>query len=286
MPQILTPRFIALLATVVAVTGHAEDRRAPDASQGPAAKSGPAIDLLQPFEARYKIWMNGDHLGKASMSLGRNEQGQFEVKLNSRATEGMAGFVGAKTVEFSRFGINGGRAVSNLYTQRKKVFLGGSRWRAEFDWQDDAVKVKADREWSQPLDGEELDPLNIYLYLAHAAAENRRVFEVDIVDDEGMRHFSYRALPNETLETACGTFETRVFERTLSESAKHAVTWHARELAWLPIRVQKTKADGDVIRLELLELTPADGATLSMCPTGSGASTASASAPDGASGSG
>jgi len=284
MPQFRLHPSIALLTAACALTGHAGDNRAPGESPAQTAESVPGTALLQPFEARYRIWMNGDHLGKASMSLRRSEQDRFEVALNSRATEGMAGFIGAKTVEFSRFRSDNGRAVSDLYTQRKKVFIGGNRWRADFDWQQGVVQVEADRDWSQPLTGGELDPLNIYLYLAHAAATGRKVFEVDIVDDNEMRHYNYRALPGETLETACGTFDTRVFERTLPDSTKHDVTWHARELAWLPIRVQKVKSDGDVIRLELVELHPAANATLSACPAP--AASAAAAVTDNAGGSG
>ena len=266
----------ALLIVALALTASAGDGTQASAEQAKPAQAAPGTELLQAFEARYKIWRNGDHLGKASMTMRRNEQGQFEVELDSRATEGMAGFVGAKTIEFSRFSTDNGRAVSDVYTQREKVFIGSSRWRAEFDWQQDLVQVEAKDDWSQPLDGGELDPLNIYLYLAEAAANERQTFEVEIVDDEEMRHYTYRALPGEPLEIACGTFETRVYERTLTDSPKHDVTWHARELAWLPIQVRKTKADGDVMRLELMELNPAQDATLSACPRGAATDTAAA----------
>ncbi len=210
---------------------------------------------VQPFVAQFDVSLNGKYIGEAQMQLLQTDTDTYEVRLSSKATKGMAGFAGAKSRELARFSVENGQARSLYYEQEEKLLFDKDNWNADFDWQDHILRVDDEGdEWTQALEGSELDSLSVYLLLADAAAKRRPWLVTKIVTSKSVEGYSYQILENEQLDTACGNIETRVYQGILPDSYKKVWTWHAAETDWLPVRVRKTRKRGDILQLDLRAL--------------------------------
>lgn len=207
---------------------------------------------LRPFLAQFDVALNGEVIGFANMEVRPVVDSEFDVEFKTKITRGVGGFARARINETAHLMVHEGNPRSIHYRKEKKHIFDKEIWSADFDWATNHIVVEADdKGWDDMLTGIETDQLTLFLYLAQAAKTQVPQFEYTVIDDDGPQEFDFDLRQGEVLETPCGNYETVVYQGVYPGSYKKIWTWHVAELDWLPVRVRKTRKDGDWAQLDM-----------------------------------
>ncbi len=78
--------------------------------------------------------------------------------------------------------------------------------------------------------------------------------EFTIVDKQSLKQYLFKVIGNEEIETDIGKYNTVMVNRTRAGSSRSTTLWLAKELFYLPIKIQQKK-DGNVkFEMEIKEL--------------------------------
>ena len=103
-----------------------------------------------------------------------------------------------------------------------------------------------------------LDPLGYLLVLRNDLSRSngalRARYSYQIADGNRAKSYTFTVLGDAQLATPLGTFEVVKLQR---RGRKHRVTtlWCARALGYLPVRIDHTEKDGDIVTILIQELS-------------------------------
>lgn len=211
-----------------------------------------------PYRAEYEVMRNGKLLGRAQVSLQRVDASGWELRSDTRATEGMANLAGAQILEVSTLAWVDGRPESTSYRYRQDVAWRSRERSVEFDAAGGVILSRdRDREYRFDWQRGVLDRQSVVLALAQdieAGARGEIGYTVVDRDEFGLQR--YRIGRIERIDTPAGRLRARRVERVRSDARGRSTTsWHDATRGFLPVRVLQHEPDGDSFEMRLISMT-------------------------------
>ncbi len=210
-----------------------------------------AGDMLAPFEASYEVVRNDKRLGHAELEL-EHENGTWTYTMNTKSERGLSGLLGGHVLERTEFEYVRGEPRPLSYRYKRGVSFSSKSTFAEFDW--DAERASGNykkKEWVLPLTRGQTDRMLVNLLLMRALARGAPRIAFDTIEKGKLDQLSFERTGTLEVDTAAGTFSTVIVERQHRNKARQTHSWHAPELAYLPVRLRQIDGDDD----ETIELT-------------------------------
>jgi hypothetical protein len=227
----LASGLLALGLTLLPITGGAE--------------------VLSNFTAIYQVERDATLLGRARFTLSPQGQDCYLYHGTARP-EGLAALLAGETVEQSHFCIVGGKIRPVSY---KTVEDGGKgdNYTLSFDWVNRLVRSNEGSPRKLVADG--VDPLSLQIALRKRLSDAggtlpAQPINLVVVEDDKEKEYSFRVLGRESLETPLGRLDAIRLDRT-DDSKKQLRLWLAPSLDYLPVRVERQRGKGAVMRLKI-----------------------------------
>lgn len=209
---------------------------------------------LEPFEASFDVLDDGKRVGRATLSLKREGE-HWVFTTDTTGERGMAGFLGARIHEQSRFRYEQGQLRSLDYRYRQKISFRERTRRIDFDWstrraREDDGKRRA--EYALPATA--IDRHLAVLALMLDLSAGRKTLEHPVAYKGEVEAWRFRESGRERLNTPAGALETVRLERVRENAARRTISWHAESMGWLPVRIEQIEPDGERYTLMLVRM--------------------------------
>jgi len=211
--------------------------------------------IAEPYSARYSVYRNGKLQALTEFLL--EKQGEsWVIKSESKGTHGMARFLKFRDYEFVEGQFEGENFRPLRYVHELKWIGPDQNTSAQFDWENDIVFVNHDGdEITLDLVPGAVDPMSLQLELRRRLDQGAgQVMEFLLVEEDEIELQKFRALAPEKLETSLGCLATIPVEKIRRSSTRFTRSWHASKLAYIPVRMEHGKTDGDHMELRITEL--------------------------------
>lgn len=197
---------------------------------------------------------DGKRVGRATLSLKRDGE-LWVFTTDTIGDRGMAGFLGAKIHEQSRFRYDGGRLRSLDYRYRQKISFRERTRRIDFDWTHRRAREDdGKRRFEYALPDATIDRHLAVLALMLDLSAGRSAFAHPVAYKGEVESWRFRDAGRERLSTPDGALETVRLERVRENAARRTVSWHAAALGWLPVRIEQVEPEGDRYTLSLVRM--------------------------------
>lgn len=210
-----------------------------------------ADPLFSGFTAEYEVSRNGTFLGTNKRRLDVREEGRLLDYASTTTPEGLVAlFVSDQFMEHSLIRVTpeGLRPLRYDYQQ-----TGGKKqvtFQARFDWQKKRIRLSS-RDGTLPLLPHTQDLLSFQLALMRGLSRGQRQFSFQIVDHKRIRLHTLEYIKTEQTPSSLGPLEILQLQQKADKASYRFSFWCARQLDYLPVRIDKTEDDGDVISLQL-----------------------------------
>lgn len=221
----------------------------------------PAIGgVLSNFTATYQVERDGAYLGRARFTLSA-QGGNCYLYQGTASPEGLAALLAGKTVEQSHFCLVGGKIRPMTYRTQEDGAK-DDNYALSFDWAQ--RQLRTDKGTSRRLVDEGVDPLSLQIALRKVMSDAggklpEAPINLVVVEDDKEKDYRFEVIGRETLKTPLGRLDTVRLDRT-DDDKRQMRMWLAPELDYLPVRVEKQKRQGAVMRMKIETLpdSPAD----------------------------
>ena len=255
--RIITPFVLSLLLTaVLSPELGAEDKKAEAATSEAAAPeaSGPVASTAtpKPYALVFDSARNGKQLGETRVTLKPLDDERWEFAFDTRATRGMAGFIGFKFREYSVFRWRDGRPETIDYGYAKKT---GFRWKRRslhIDAENQTITGRDDDgEFSIDYQPRLIDRNLNLVAISQDLRSGRADFSYLLANKRTISRRDFVLEGEETLATALGPLTTVRVRRQLTRPGRATTLWLAPTLDYQPVQVRQVEADGETIELKL-----------------------------------
>ncbi len=211
-----------------------------------------AQETLRPYVAEYELLRASAPEGRTTITLEKNESGDWQLSSHTRSTQGLAALTGLDVKEISTFRLTPDGLACLHYRHR----LTGLRKRErQVECGSEEIISRDHRgEYRFPAQAHVLDRQIVSLALARDLAAGRKnELTYPVVDRERLEPQRYRALGEETVTVPAGTLRAIKVERLRQNSDRTTVTWFGVEQGLVPVRIVQSD-DGEGFELRLVSL--------------------------------
>lgn len=214
-----------------------------------------AAPLPTPFEASYGFYRNGKLAGETTFSFDVEHQ-RWTLTTASTGTRGLAKFLGLEERSSSSGSWSENGPVPFEFEQHINVAIKTIKTSARFDWENaEVVSRFDDSELTLPLEPGILDPVSEGLAIRADLSEGKTQWQFQVLDEDEFESHRFQAGAEETIETAIGCMTVVTVSRIRHEgSTRYTRTQYARDLHWVPVRLEHGKTDGDQMESRIEKL--------------------------------
>jgi hypothetical protein len=205
------------------------------------------------YTANYAVEYKGRHVARAEFSVSADGGGQYLFRSSTEA-RGLYRLASPKpAVESSRFSLADGEVRPLHFEFEDGSRKGEDNYSIGFDRGQGRVRVTASGETLDlPLEADLLDRGSLQVALMRDLARCRQPGPYRFVDEDGIRSYHYEQLEDLTAETGAGPYAAVRFAQRREGSSRSTVLWFARDLDYLPVRIEQFR-DGELETVFSLE---------------------------------
>ncbi len=210
--------------------------------------------MALPFEAVYAVTINGKPRLETRISLVKQDE-QWLLMSTSKGTRGLPRILKAGSTERSSGQWNKGLFQQVDYSQRSKIAGKKDQWTAQFDWPNGQVTTRHEKgESVLPINAGTADPLTLSLVLREQLEQGLTHFFVEVVDEEEIDRYEFKAGKATRLQTSLGCYQVIPLERVRQNSKRYSAGWYATSLAYIPVRISHGKKGGKEYEMRITSL--------------------------------
>jgi len=206
-----------------------------------------------PFTAVYKVTKGIMSVGTTKRTLQDQGDGNYVFESVTKPGGIAKLFTSGKVIERSHW-----RMVDDKPVPQEYVYTNSSdqkrNVKVEFDWMNYRVTNTVNGDpWSMELEDETLDKLVYQLAIMYDLSQGASVLLYTVADGGKTKTYDIKIEGEERIVTELGIFNTVKISRTNND--RTTVMWCAKELQYLPAKIEQTKKDDTPITAELIELS-------------------------------
>jgi hypothetical protein len=213
----------------------------------------PKEDGIVPYRAVYGLY-NGDKRVAESVFMLRYDarSGHYEFETRSEFRGLLQIAAPRPVVEHSEFTVVAGEIRPLTFTYRDGTRRGRRNIDLRFDWKDNRLIVEHDGLQEElPLAPRVLDRASVRVALMRELAAAAVSPSYEVADPGVIRTYGNRSEGTETVTTALGRLAVQKISQQRRESSRRTVVWAARELHFLPVRIEQLRDDRDPVAFVL-----------------------------------
>ena len=199
------------------------------------------------FEADYTIQMKGARVAKMKRQFTRIETGAYRYHSETKTTGLISLFRKDRFVETSNWILRDGQMTPMDYYYSHS---GGKKERLvniTFDWDNNRITNSINgKSWKMPASPNVMDKLLYQLAIMYDLKEGRENLRYTIADGGKIKDYNFEILGEEVLKTPLGELDTLKLERHKPNSRRKSTLWCAKELQFLPVKVENVEKDGRI----------------------------------------
>lgn len=205
-----------------------------------------------PFYAEYKVTKGIMSVGTTHRKLEDKGNGYYFFESVTKP-DGIAKlFTSGKVVERSYWRLLGDKLVPQEYeynnSSDKKRNV-----KVSFDWDNNKVTNTVNGDpWSMDVEEETLDKLIFQLAVMYDLSQGATLLMYQVADGGKTKTYNIEIVGEERVVTELGTFNTIKVVRT--NNNRTTTMWCAKELQYLPAKIEQQKADDSPVTAELVDL--------------------------------
>lgn len=212
-----------------------------------------AAQTPTPFTAHYQVTKGVMSVGSTKRTLQDKGNGQFVFESVTKPGGIAKLFTRGKVVERSHWRLNDNRLVPHEYTyknssdQKRDVKL-------LFNWeQNEVTNIINGDPWKMELEDNTLDKLLYQLAIMYDLTDGKTNLIYKVADGGAMKTYDIKITGMERVSIDLGDFDT--VKVVVTKSTRLTTLWCAKELQFLPVRIEQRKKDDDVpVTANLIEL--------------------------------
>lgn len=198
-----------------------------------------------PFFATYSVSYRGLSAGFLHFELIAEEDGRYVYESHAEPSILAKLFIGDTVAERSVMHIDAD-GVRPLFWFMEEGTL-------RFDWEEKRVVGMVHGEpVERPTEPDLQDRLSIQIAVMTALQQGREPGTLPMLDDDDIKHYSYRRIGFEPISTQAGDFATVLYQSSRPASSRTSRLWHAPALDYLPVRIEQLRRGKVETVLELV----------------------------------
>lgn len=199
------------------------------------------------FEAEYSIRIKGAKIARMKRVFTRLENGTYRYHSETQTTGLAALFRKDKIIETSNWQLDSPRLVPMDYYYDHS---GGKKERKvniAFDWENNRITNSIDgSSWKMPASPQILDKLLYQLAIMYDLQAGKESLRYTVADGGKTKIYNFEFLGEETINTPLGKLETVKLQRHKPNSRRKSTLWCAKDLQYLPVKVENVEKDGKI----------------------------------------
>lgn len=194
------------------------------------------------FTANYAVSYRGIQAGNLTFALQRAEDGRYIYETKADPSFLARLVVSSNALERSEMIIdeNGVRPLEWSLDDGKSGSKGDGH--LTFDWEAGRVTGFAEE---QKIDLPTVpglqDRLSIQIAVTTSLLRGEEPGTIPLIDDERVKHYTYRRVGTEVIDTPLGSFDTAIYESAREGSSRLSRFWMAPKLGYLPVRAEQIR---------------------------------------------
>ncbi len=210
------------------------------------------IGTLKPYTLVFDSSRNGKPLGETRVTLKPLDGERWEFAFDTRATRGMASFIGFKFREYSVFRWRDGRPETVDYGYAKKTGFNRKRRSLHIDAERQTITGEDDDgKFAIPYQPHLVDRNLTLVAISQDLRAGRSELRYALANKRAISHREFAIDGLETVATSRGPMATVRVVRILGNPGRMTTLWLAPTLDYQPVQVRQVEADGETIELKL-----------------------------------
>lgn len=211
--------------------------------------------LPTPFEADYSVYRKGAKVAKMQRRFNQLENGHYFYRSETRTTGLVSLFRKDHIVEETTWKLSEEELFPSHYLYRH---TGGKKDRhveVNFDWRENTITNSINgASWQMPTQARIMDKLLYQLAIMQDLKSGRIPLSYTIADGGKIKPYHFEILGEERIKTDLGEFNTIKLFRHKPNSRRQSTLWCAKELHYLPVRLENIEKDGAKTVVEINSL--------------------------------
>ena len=200
------------------------------------------------YEAHYKVYVKGIHLGHSVHRLTRHRDGHYHYE---SLTQPRFEFIPYYFHETADFNWIKEKIVPKRFFYEYQEGKKHRRGFIRFDAEAKLISHPIGHAWEIDMMSKALDKLSYTLALRHDLIQGEKILNYQVVDEKGLQSYQFNILGNETLNTALGQLDTLKVQYA---HPKYKTTfWLAKNLNFLLIKIQQERQGHIVAKATITE---------------------------------
>ena len=215
--------------------------------------SATAAQTPTPFTAHYQVTKGVMSVGSTIRTLQDKGNGQFVFESVTKPGGIAKLFTRGKVVERSYWRLDGNKLVPHEY-----IYQNSSDQKRDvkllFNWeQNEVTNIINGDPWKMELEESTLDKLLYQLAIMYDLTAGKTSLNYKVADGGTMKTYDIKITGMERVSIDLGDFNT--VKVVVTKSKRQTTLWCAKELQFLPVRIEQRKKDDDTpVTANLIEL--------------------------------
>jgi len=209
-----------------------------------------------PFEASFKIFRNGMEVAETHNSLARLDNDNYIYRSETNTTGLISIFYKLHLVEESHWYLHEQKLKPLSYSYERIKKKKKKHKKTVFDWKNNQAHYIGDgTKLSFELQADMTDKLLYQINLMHDLKMGHTPTSYTVVDGAKIKTYKLIYLGEEIVDTPIGKFNTMKFSRQRPGKKESITLWCAKDLHYLPIKVENIDKDNAITTATINQLT-------------------------------
>ena len=198
------------------------------------------------FKATYKLYASGLEIAESVREVSKTGENQYNYRSESHTIGIAAFFHKDNIIENSNWKIMANKLVPTDYSYVRTRGKKNKNISVRFDWDRKTIASQVnDNKIELPLTDGMLDKLSYQYAIMHDLHHNQFPEQYTVADARKVKTYQFEKAGKETITTPLGDMDTVKINRIDDET--RLSFWCAPELQYLPVKIEQTEEDGQVI---------------------------------------
>ena len=205
-----------------------------------------------PFRLSYRLTSNGSEIAEVVQTLDAMEPGRWRFRSQVIPAGMLTSLVSGRIEEITELEHLKGRVRPLSYRFQRRGLARDRDVSVRFDW--DRLRayneVNGDR-WSMAIPDDALDKHSLVLAVSADLRADRLAAAYPVADGGRLKTYTHQRAGEERLSTPLGWLDTIKLRRIRPGRQRDTLFWHAPELDFVPVRIERRDRGGRLLRMTL-----------------------------------